>query len=101
MHPGLRRVRLSEVPCVGTRALEAGILEDRVHLFLVRIDCSVTQSAEEGVQVNGRLAQLDGIGLRAGCIRRRYESLRDRECCGGRLIITTAASERDRRDGYE
>ena len=88
-------MRLSEEARVDTRTLEAGVLKDRGHLFLVGIDRGIGESHDELVEVDGRLPRLDGIGLRAGSILGRDESLRDREWRGGRLIITAAGDGND------
>ena len=90
-------MRLSEETSVLTRPLEASLLKDLGHLFGVGIDRALTECRDELVEVHGRLPRLDGIGLRAGCILGRDESLRERDG-RGRLVITTAAAsdERDR-----
>ena len=75
-------MRLFEEARVDTRTLEAGLLKDRGHLFRVGTDRTLAECRDELVEVAGRLPRLDRIGLRAGCILGRHESLRDREWCG-------------------
>ena len=74
-------MRLAVESCVQARALEARVLEQRRHLVRVGIDRRIAERRDEGVEVRRRLALLDRIGLRAGRILRRDESLRDRDGC--------------------
>ena len=92
---------LAEETRVDTRSLEAGVLKDRGHLFLVGIDRNLAESRDELVEVDGRLPRLDRIGLRAGRIFSRDESLRERDWCSRLLIIPAAGDERDHRQSCE
>src|SRR6185503_20518831 len=94
-------MRLSVETSVNARPVEASLLEDGSHLFLVRIDREVAECRDELAELDGRLPLLGGIGLRIGRIFGRQKPLRDREWCGRLLVIAAAGDERDDRYRYE
>jgi len=71
--------------------------DDGMLVGQIGVDVHLAECLDELVEVHGRAALLDGIGLRFGCVLRREQSLREREsgrATGLRVVVTRARDAR-------
>lgn len=94
-------MRLSVESRVRARAPEVGALEDLGHLVSVGVNRAFGERPNEVRVVRGRLAHLNGIGLRTRGILRGYESLTYRKGHGRLIVVTAACDEANCHDRCE